>query len=42
MKRQRTMGLIMIGASRRLAIAALIALALWAGFYWAIAPTSGL
>ena len=41
MNRQQTIGLIMIGAGRRLAIAALVALALWMGFYWAITPLGG-
>ncbi len=41
MNRQPTAGLIMIGAGRRLTIAAVIAITLWAGFYWAITPASG-
>jgi len=39
MSQQKKIGLITIGAGRRLAIAALIAIALWAGLYWAITPT---
>jgi len=42
MNRQQTIGLIMIGAGRRLTIAAFIAMALWAGFFWAITPAGGL
>ena len=42
MNERKNTGLITIGASRRLAIAALIAIALWAGFYWAITPAGGL
>ena len=41
MNRRQNIGLIMIGAGRRIAIAALIALALWAGFFWAISPVGG-
>ena len=42
MNQRKNIGLITIGAGRRLAIAALVAIALWAGFYWAITPAAAL
>lgn len=42
MNPQNNIGLITIGAGRRLAIAAVIAIALWVGFYWVITPAGAL
>lgn len=40
--RDQAIGLIMIGAGRRLVYAALIAVALWALFFWATSAPGGL
>ncbi len=39
--RSRTLGLVTVGAGRRMAGAALIAAALWLGFFWAIGALAG-
>jgi len=38
---QQTIALLTMGAGRRILIAVLISIALWGGFYWAVAPSSG-
>ncbi|MEM6608091.1 MAG: hypothetical protein AAF689_05875 [Pseudomonadota bacterium] len=40
--KNRTLGLLLVGAGPRLAMAALIMAVLWAGFFWATATPGAL
>ena len=41
-RRRKNLGLLLLGAGPRLTIAALVAAALWAGYYWATSTPGGI